>query len=77
MHAYAVTFAPNSLPPVNAFWSITMYDGRTQFLVANPIDRYLINAPMLPAAPIARPRRAASPPASSRPIRRATRQSAR
>jgi hypothetical protein len=47
-HAYAVTFAPDSLPPVNAFWSITMYDGRTQFLVANPIDRYLINAPMLP-----------------------------
>ncbi len=47
-HAYAVTFAPGSLPPVNAFWSITMYDGRTQLLVDNPIDRYLINSPMLP-----------------------------
>jgi hypothetical protein len=25
-----------------------MYDGKTQFLVKNPIDRYLINSPMLP-----------------------------
>jgi len=25
-----------------------MYDGNTQFLIKNPIDRYLINAPMLP-----------------------------
>ncbi|HWR79696.1 MAG TPA: DUF1214 domain-containing protein, partial [Pseudomonas sp.] len=36
------------LPPVNSFWSITLYDGETQFLVKNPIDRYLINSPMLP-----------------------------
>jgi hypothetical protein len=36
------------LPPVNAFWSITMYDGKTQFLIKNPINRYLINSPMLP-----------------------------
>ena len=48
LHAYAVTFAPGELPPVNAFWSITMYDGRTQLLVNNPINRYLINSPMLP-----------------------------
>jgi hypothetical protein len=47
-HAYAVTFAADALPPVNAFWSITMYDGRTQLLIDNPINRYLINAPMLP-----------------------------
>jgi hypothetical protein len=47
-HNYAVTFAPDSLPPVNAFWSITMYNGRTQFLIENPIDRYLVNSPMLP-----------------------------
>ena len=32
---------------MNAFWSITMYDARTQFLVDNPIDRYLVNSPML------------------------------
>ena len=25
-----------------------MYDGRTQLLIENPIDRYLINSPMLP-----------------------------
>jgi hypothetical protein len=37
------------LPPVNAFWSVTMYDGKSQFLVKNPIDRYLINSPMVSA----------------------------
>ncbi|MFO1082947.1 MAG: DUF1254 domain-containing protein [Reyranellaceae bacterium] len=47
-HAYTLTFARDQLPPVNAFWSITMYDGRTQLLIENPIDRYLINSPMLP-----------------------------
>jgi hypothetical protein len=45
--AYTITFAPGQLPPVNAFWSITMYDGKTQFLVENPIGRYLVNSPML------------------------------
>jgi hypothetical protein len=34
---------------VNAFWSVTMYDGKTQFLIENPINRYLINSPMLPS----------------------------
>ncbi|MDX0586440.1 DUF1254 domain-containing protein [Sinorhizobium medicae] len=47
-HKYTITFAPGQLPPVNAFWSVTMYDGKSQFLVKNPIDRYLINSPMLP-----------------------------
>ena len=37
------------MPPVNAFWSVTMYDGKTQLLIENPINRYLINSPMLPA----------------------------
>jgi hypothetical protein len=46
-HKYTITFAKGHLPPVNAFWSITMYDGKMQFLVANPLDRYLINSPML------------------------------
>lgn len=47
-HDYALTFAPDQLPPANAFWSITMYDGATQLLIANPINRYLINSPMMP-----------------------------
>jgi hypothetical protein len=45
---YTLTFPANELPPANAFWSVTMYDGKTQLLVANPIARYLINSPMLP-----------------------------
>jgi hypothetical protein len=47
-HEYTLRFAKDALPPVNAFWSITMYDGKTLLLIDNPIDRYLINSPMLP-----------------------------
>ena len=46
-HTYQMTFGPGQLPPVNAFWSITMYDAHTQLLIDNPINRYLINSPML------------------------------
>lgn len=46
-HEYTVTFAPGQLPPVNSFWSVTMYDGKSQLLVKNPINRYLINSPMV------------------------------
>ena len=45
---YTLTFAPGQLPPVNAFWSVTMYKLPESLLVDNPIDRYLINSPMLP-----------------------------
>ncbi len=45
---YTLTFAKGQYPPINAFWSVTMYDGKTQFLIKNPINRYLINSPMLP-----------------------------
>ena len=48
-HKYTLTFPKGGLPPVNAFWSVTMYDGQTQLLIKNPIDRYLINSPMLPS----------------------------
>jgi hypothetical protein len=46
-HNYALTFPAGQLPPVNAFWSVTMYDGKSQLLIQNPINRYLINSPML------------------------------
>jgi hypothetical protein len=46
-HKYTLTFAKDQFPPVNAFWSVTMYDGKNQLLVKNPINRYLINSPML------------------------------
>lgn len=39
--AYVVRFAKDQLPPVNAFWSITMYDDR-QLFADNPIGRYAI-----------------------------------
>ena len=45
---YTLTFPADGFPPVNAFWSVTMYDGKTQLLIKNPINRYLINSPMLP-----------------------------
>ncbi len=47
-HNYTLTFPAGQFPPVNAFWSVTMYDGKTQLLIENPINRYLINSPMLP-----------------------------
>jgi hypothetical protein len=46
--AYTLRFAKDALPPVKAFWSLTMYDLPQQLLVANPIERYLINSAMLP-----------------------------
>ena len=45
---YTLRFPPGQLPPVNAFWSLTMYKMPESLLVANPIDRYLVNSPMLP-----------------------------
>lgn len=38
---YRLTFPAGKLPPVDAFWSITMY-GLDANLVDNPIDRYSI-----------------------------------
>lgn len=45
---YTLTFKEGELPPVNAFWSLTMYTSPQSLMVANPINRYLINSPMLP-----------------------------
>jgi hypothetical protein len=38
---YVIHFAKGQTPPVNAFWSITMYNDKQAF-VANPINRYAI-----------------------------------
>ncbi len=46
---YVLRFPPGQLPPVNAFWSVTMYEMPASLLYANPLERYLINSPMLPA----------------------------
>jgi hypothetical protein len=47
-HRYALRFAPGNLPPANSFWSLTMYELPASLLTANPINRYLLNSPMLP-----------------------------
>jgi len=38
---YVLHFERQQLPPVRAFWSLTMYNDR-QFMAENPIDRYAI-----------------------------------
>lgn len=45
---YVLRFPPGQLPPVNAFWSLTLYELPSSLLFANPLHRYLINSPMLP-----------------------------
>ena len=44
---YALRFGPGQLPPVNAFWSLTMYELNSGAVSVNPINRYLINSAML------------------------------
>ena len=45
---YTLHFQKGQLPPVHAFWSTTMYELPQSLLVANPINRYLINSAMIP-----------------------------
>src|SRR6478736_544135 len=40
-HRYTLHFTEAQLPPVNAFWSLTMYDPET-YLVPNAINRYAV-----------------------------------
>ena len=49
VNRYTLRLAPGQLPPVNAFWSLTMYELPASLLFANPLNRYLINSPMLPS----------------------------
>lgn len=44
---YELTFSARELPPVDAFWSLSMYDGVTQLFIHNPLDRYLVSSAML------------------------------
>jgi hypothetical protein len=44
---YIYRFAPGQLPPVNAFWSITIYELPQSQLVPNPMNRYSVNSSML------------------------------
>lgn len=48
--AYVLRFPAGQTPPVEAFWSLTMYDERG-FLVANPIDRFAVRGETLIANP--------------------------
>lgn len=47
-NSYTLHFKKGEFPPVHAFWSLTMYELPSSLLTNNPINRYLINAPMLP-----------------------------
>jgi hypothetical protein len=42
-HKYVIHFDKGQTPPVNAFWSITMYTADS-FFVANPINRYALSS---------------------------------
>ena len=44
---YRVTFARDQFPPIKAFWSLTLYDGRTQLFIENPFGRYLLNSTLI------------------------------
>jgi hypothetical protein len=39
---YVLKFPKGALPPVNYFWSLTMYDAKTQVPIENSINRYSI-----------------------------------
>jgi hypothetical protein len=48
VNRYTLHVAANQYQPFHAFWSLTMYDLPQSLLVANPINRYLINSPVQP-----------------------------
>ena len=45
--SYRLRFAPGQAPPAESFASLTLYEMPQSLLYANPINRYLINSPML------------------------------
>ena len=42
-NSYVIHFDKDQFPPVDAFWSITIYDSVTRLLVPNEINRYAIS----------------------------------
>jgi hypothetical protein len=46
---YTMRLEPANLPPVNGFWSLTMYELPSKSLAANPLNRYRINSSMIPS----------------------------
>lgn len=42
-HRYVLHLAKEELPPVNAFWSLTMYDAQG-YQIANPLNRFAISS---------------------------------
>lgn len=45
---YTIKFDKDQEPPAHGFWSLTMYELPSSLLVSNPLNRYLINSPMMP-----------------------------
>ena len=41
-HNYVIHFEKGKTPPVDAFWSLTMYNASSFMLVDNPLNRYAI-----------------------------------
>ena len=44
---YTLTFKKGELPPVKAFWSFSIYDGKTQLFIHNELNRYVLTSNML------------------------------
>ncbi len=42
MHDYAIRIASDSLPPANAFWSVTLYDTENGFFIPNDSKKYSV-----------------------------------
>jgi hypothetical protein len=44
---YVLSFGKGNLPPVESYWSVTMFDSKTQLQVDNPLTGYQVDSPAL------------------------------